>query len=886
MITEEMLTAYALGETSHLSAAEKEALERHVQENPDASKFIAEMRSTAGELTRELKSESGVGLEAAQKTAIRAAAGSAAQPAKKVGGWTWQTVAMAASVLMVVGVVGLLLPKLSGHMAANETASAAACKAYAGAEESPYRRTDYDNDGVVEYAQTLKGSDSLLQKTREQGDLALVDKTFGLAEGKAGSATVVLGGNKFPAGGGPGEATPKGGFHFDPTSGTSSGSTTSSSSSGGSTTSGTTSTSTSGGGMTLGYSLSAVPGAYDEKKRDTFVISNNGTVFQQDRGGNKHPAKAPDQGKMTHAVAPAAVRDGDAKALLAVQDPGKGAGHERQKLKKSANEKTAAVEEKARKYQQKAQLDQARSVSGLVQTWAAGEEEANTEQYDPITDNAFERVMQKPLSTFSIDVDTASYSLMRRNVTQGMLPAPDSVRIEEMINYFPYSYTAPASDSADPFAANVEVAKCPWNPEHRLARVAIKGKEIAADKRPASNLVFLIDVSGSMDGPNRLPLVQKSLKMLVDKLGENDLVALAVYAGRSGLVLDSTSCSDKQKIKDAIDNLRAGGGTNGAQGIQLAYDTATKHFIKGATNRVILCTDGDWNIGVTSDGDLVRLITEKAKTGVFLSVLGFGMGNYKDGKMEKMADKGNGNYAYIDDEKEAKKALVEQLSGTLVTIAKDVKIQVEFNPAKVNSYRLIGYENRMLAAEDFNNDKKDAGEIGAGHTVTALYEIVPAGKTAPVPTVDQLEYQVSSSLTDKAYTDQIMTLKIRYKQPDGDTSKLLKFPINDSDTSYAKASEDYKFAAAVAQFGMLLRGSPYSGNATFASVKELAAEAIGKDAGGYRAEFLTLIDQTTKLLNGRSIPKQELPVQEAPQPAVEEQQPAPALAPAAPNGDL
>ncbi|MDB5322036.1 MAG: uncharacterized protein JWN40_3667 [Phycisphaerales bacterium] len=470
-----------------------------------------------------------------------------------------------------------------------------------------------------------------------------------------------------------------------------------------------------------------------------------------------------------------------------------------------------------------------------------------TESYALINDNPFNAVIDQPLSTFSIDVDTASYANIRRFIDQGQLPPPDAVRIEEMLNYFPYSYEKPAPDSKEPFKAAVEVAGCPWNSAHRLARVAIKGREIAHDKRPVSNLVFLVDVSGSMNEPKKLPLVKEGLKLMVNELTENDRISIVVYAGNAGLVLPSTCADPKSKdtILAAIDNLSAGGSTNGGQGIELAYKIATDNFIKGGTNRVLLATDGDWNVGVTDQSSLINLIQDKAKSGVFLSVLGYGFGNLKDSTMEKLADKGNGHYAYIDSIKEARKVLVEEMSGTLVTIAKDVKIQVEFNPAKVESYRLIGYENRMLRKEDFNNDKIDAGEIGAGHCVTALYELVPATKasaptTRPVaatqPEVDALKYQ-KHELVDSG---DLMTLKLRFKQPDGDTSTKIEIPATDKGVSYSKASEDFKFTAAVAQFGMILRNSPHKGTASLDGVIELADEGKGKDEKGYRGEFVEL----------------------------------------------
>jgi Ca-activated chloride channel family protein len=469
----------------------------------------------------------------------------------------------------------------------------------------------------------------------------------------------------------------------------------------------------------------------------------------------------------------------------------------------------------------------------------------NDEAFIPIVDNPFVPVAREPLSTFSIDVDTASYANVRRYLNHQSLPPKDAVRIEELVNYFPYDDPPPPASSPEPFSVRVELAGCPWNAAHRLARIGLKGKPIAQDKRPPSNLVFLIDVSGSMDQPNKLPLVKASLQKLVEQLGENDRVAIVVYAGASGLALRSTSCVHKAEILSAIDQLQAGGSTNGGAGIQLAYDTATANFLKGGTNRVLLATDGDFNVGISEDDKLIELITQKAKSGVFLSVLGFGMGNLKDAKLEKLADKGNGHYAYIDSLKEAEKQLVEEMGSTLVTIAKDVKIQVEFNPARVGAYRLIGYEDRLLNKEDFNNDAKDAGEIGAGHHVTALYELVPPGREKDLPAVDRLEFQKPAAV-DPARKESLL-VKLRYKDPDGETSKLLKHPVMDSGTEYARSSDDFKFAGAVAGFGMLLRESPYKGTLTYAGVLELAGSCVGRDVSGYRAEFTDLVRKARDL---------------------------------------
>lgn len=468
------------------------------------------------------------------------------------------------------------------------------------------------------------------------------------------------------------------------------------------------------------------------------------------------------------------------------------------------------------------------------------------DKYGHLVEAGFATVKDQPLSTFSIDVDTASYANVRRFLLQEhQLPPADAVRIEEMVNYFDYSYAGPEGDV--PFAAHLAVAGCPWQPEHRLVRVALKGKEVPEKERPASNLVFLLDVSGSMDSPDKLPLLKAGMKLLAQQMREQDHVAIVVYAGSEGLVLPSTSGAQQETIQAALDRLSAGGSTNGGAGIELAYKLAQENFIAKGVNRVILCTDGDFNVGTTSTGDLVRTVEEKAKSGVFLSVLGFGRGNLNDTMMQQLADKGNGNYAYIDSLNEAKKVLVQQMGGTLVTIAKDVKIQVEFNPAQVAAYRLIGYEKRLLAAQDFNDDRKDAGEIGAGHTVTALYELVPPGGKVDVPGVDPLKYQAAPEPKSESASKELLTLKLRYKAPDGDTSKLLEFPLVDNGAAFNQADTDLQFASAVASFGMLLRNSPAKGNATLDAVLEIAASAKGPDAHGYRAEFLELVRQAKEV---------------------------------------
>lgn len=477
------------------------------------------------------------------------------------------------------------------------------------------------------------------------------------------------------------------------------------------------------------------------------------------------------------------------------------------------------------------------------------------DQFDPITDNPFKRVSEHPLSTFSIDVDTASYSKVRDTILRaGRLPRPDAVRIEEMVNYFDYSYQPPPAGAEHPFAVRADVTSCPWNEGHRLARVSLKGKELSSSKRPARNLVFLLDTSGSMNASNKLPLVQTGMKMLLKKLDGNDRVAIVVYAGSAGKVLDSTGGDRKRKIRRALTRLAAGGSTNGGAGITLAYQTAREHFIDDGVNRVILCTDGDFNVGTTGTDQLVRLVEQEAKAGIYLTVLGFGMGNHNDAMLEQISGRGNGNYAFIDNVQEAQKVLVEQTDSTLVTIAKDVKLQIEFNPAKISTYRLIGYENRVLAKEDFNDDTKDAGEIGAGHSVTAFYELVPADLQADAvpPQVDPLKYQSGRRLTEAAESADLMTLALRYKQPDAETSTRLEVAVGDSDVSFDQASENLKFAAAVAGFGMQLRRSPYAGSWTLGDVNRVAQDALGDDPYGLRAQFLELVGRAMELTGQES----------------------------------
>jgi len=500
--------------------------------------------------------------------------------------------------------------------------------------------------------------------------------------------------------------------------------------------------------------------------------------------------------------------------------------------------------------------DKARGVMANTSTTTAplpeSEEDApyNTEGYSHIDENPFLEVARAPLSTFSIDVDTASYSNTRRFLKDGRLPPKDAVRIEELVNYFSYDYPQPVGDA--PFSVTAEISEAPWDTSHRLVHIGLQGKRIPMGDMPPANLVFLLDVSGSMNDPRKLPLVKSAMKMLTEQLSARDRVAMVVYAGSSGLVLPSTRGDHKGEILAAIERLEAGGSTNGGEGIELAYKIAQENFIKGGSNRVILATDGDFNVGVTSEGDLVRLIEEKRQSGVFLSVLGFGTGNVKDSTMEKLADKGNGNYAYIDTLGEARKVLGEQIGGTLFTIAKDVKIQVEFNPKQVAAYRLIGYENRLLRDQDFNDDTKDAGEIGAGHTVTALYEVVPFGQKFENPGIDPLKYQKPVQPSELANSDEMMTVKLRYKEPAENQSKLISVSLADSKGKLAAASENFKFASAVAQFGMLLRDSKYKAQANYNKVLELARSSMNNDAQGYRSEFIQLVETARTLSSQRA----------------------------------
>jgi Ca-activated chloride channel family protein len=462
----------------------------------------------------------------------------------------------------------------------------------------------------------------------------------------------------------------------------------------------------------------------------------------------------------------------------------------------------------------------------------------NTEGYSAIHENGYKNPKNEPLSTFSIDVDAASYSNIRRFITEGQKPVPDAVRIEEMINYFDYDYPQP--HDGNPFAIVHELGACPWNKENLLLHIGLQGEKMANNEIPSSNLVFLLDVSGSMDQPNKLPLLVKAMKMLVGQLRAKDRVAIVVYAGSSGLVLPSTAGSQKDRIVEALERLRAGGSTAGSAGLKLAYEVAEENFMEEGNNRIILATDGDFNVGPSSNAEMERMIEKYRDRGIFISVCGFGMGNYKDDKMEIIADKGNGNYSYIDNLMEAKKVFINEFSSTLYTIAKDVKIQIEFNPAFVKEYRLVGYENRMLNEEDFENDKKDAGEMGAGHTVTALYEIVTTNRHTDY--VRKLKYQPTEVIPEVPQSGELATIKFRYKRPDGDKSILMTEVIPQQVQPASETSDNFRFSAAVAGFGMLLRNSEYKGTINYDQVLSLARGSKGYDKDGYRAEFIRLVE--------------------------------------------
>lgn len=511
------------------------------------------------------------------------------------------------------------------------------------------------------------------------------------------------------------------------------------------------------------------------------------------------------------------------------------------------SEKTIVSEEKAILASEPLLVSKV-SAKARAETGFHEEPAFNTEEYDYISENTFKGTIDNPLSTFSIDVDTASYSNVRRFINANQIPPKDAVRIEELINYFEYDYPIPESEH--PFSITTELGLCPWNKRNDIVHIGIQGKKLDYQNLKPANLIFLIDSSGSMRDYNKLPLLKKSFKLLLDELSDKDRIAIVAYAGSAGLILPSTPASQKERIINAIDNLRSGGSTAGGQGIKLAYDIARQNLIKGGNNRVILATDGDFNVGTSSTAELVRLIEKKRKDNIYLTILGFGMGNYKDGRMEQISNAGNGNYFYIDNIKEAEKVFVREMRANLYTIAKDVKIQIEFNPNKVLSWRLIGYENRVMNKEDFDDDKKDAGELGAGHTVTALYEIVPFDGQANLSKTTKLKYQEIKIKPGSEYSDEIMTMKFRYKPIGQDKSLLIEKTVSDQKTELKKVTDNFKFSAAVAGFGMLLRDSEFKGDLTYNDILKLAQSSKGSDENGDRSEFIRMVE-TCKLLSGK-----------------------------------
>lgn len=828
LIDDPKLTAYALGEYEALGPGEREALERAVAADPELSAYVESLRQAAGTLEASLAAEPAPGLAAEQKAAIERQFHTAPKPVLAPHGWTKSALALAAAVMLLATLAlvtalpqarryAKLTPKSEqGRLHSRaERALGDKDRAIRGLEED-HERILVDIFAAKELSRAAEEQNEEVEEVLNEIDATLVNSAFARAEREKGTGSVAehpkagiaFSSNKerplFPIGGGPGTenaqpAAPR-----------------------------------------LGSIEALERSVLGDLSLPEHVVVDQ-TPANPGTPSINYPTYGFNVGTLRGMTYEEVLKE-KIQSQRNTQLPNDGLVGESQQV-------TMAGLSQA--FQQTPASMNGYWIQGwfgppAVLTPPPPPPVPGTETYEPVKPNPFKQARgADAVSTFSIDVDRASYANVRRFLNQGQLPPEDAVRIEELINYFDYGYAPPAD--AHPFAAHTAVATCPWNPKHRIARIGIKGREIAWEQRPQSNLVFLLDVSGSMNEPNKLPLVKNAMKLLIEKLGENDRVSMVVYAGAAGLVLPPTRGDAKPQILAALENLQAGGSTNGGQGIELAYATAKQQFIKGGANRVILCTDGDFNVGVSDRGGLVRLIEEQAQSGVFLSVLGFGMGNYQDANLEQLADKGNGNYAYIDTEKEARKVFVHELAGTLLTIAKDVKIQVEFNPAQVDAYRLLGYENRMLAREDFNDDAKDAGEIGAGHCVTALYEIVPKGRYAELVGADPLKYQEEGALTSAADNDELFTLKLRYKQPDGEKSTLMETTVTDNLQGLEKTDLDFRFAAAVAYFGMQLRQSPYRGNANWELVRELATESKGADANGYRAEFLQLVERAAQL---------------------------------------
>jgi Ca-activated chloride channel family protein len=832
------LTAYALGELD--DDAEREALEAHIKSDPEASRFVDEIRATAELLTQHLRAEAGPALAESHRQAIE----ELLVPRAKI---PYHAYAIAASLFLALS-LGLLWPAFQAPRAARRTSETVVSVP---PPAGPDHFGRIENEAAVtrglELADARSPAAAGLEATPPSDvadlpaaalDLESVDRLEGLRLGEAevvgkpvrkaltyGATTANAPREAAPATGpAPAQRAQR---HR---------------------------------GLDSAALAQRSADAAGAAPGQAVITDGSVQLYDEQRAMGGIPGSPP----APKAGAPSSV------GFALSREPGAQPPARRPAMRADAlagggqpvagqpiaalPELRAGLADEGRQVRQQAeqllkQRDKNDALAELPPPPPAAPAEFNREAFNPIVENEFVRVLEEPQSTFSIDVDTASYAIVRRYLMdQSILPPRDAVRIEELANYFKYDYPQPNGD--DPFSVHVEIARCPWNAAHRLARIGLKGRAIQAAQRPASNLVFLVDVSGSMNEPDKLPLVQDGLRMLVHELGENDRVAIVVYAGSEGLALDSTSGQKKAEILRAIDEMRPGGSTHASAGIQLAYDIAARNFIPGGVNRVILATDGDFNVGVTDDGALQTLIAEKAKSKVFLTVLGVGRGNLQDAKMEGLADKGNGNYHYLDSPREAHKVLVEEAGGNLVTIAKDVKIQVNFNPVKVGAYRLLGYENRRLANRDFKDDAKDAGEIGAGHTVTALYELVPAGNESKIVAADRPRFVKPAEPADP-HAPESFIVSLRFKKPEGDTSEQRDYPVIDDGKDYAQAGDDFKFAAAVTSFGLVLRDSKFKGNANLDAALELAEASKGSDPGGHRAEFLELVRKAKALVPAR-----------------------------------
>ena len=861
------LTAYALGELDSPDAAE---IERLLAETPEAARVVDEVRDMARRLTDELHSESAPGLDGPRLAAIEGRLTHAAiggVPRSRILGY-----AVAASVLIATGALAIraMLPPPRG--AVNVTVGPLALNDLPpkAAESAPEPAAALDSVGPEAMNRSLayesaspRATEALDAEPRIEAFNAVVtgpaappspQPMYKSRTGAAG-ASGMMGGMAGVAGRGAGYA---GGVPPAPASASAVGGRTE--------------------GLNDQMTLSVIPEGVESKRLSRGLAS--GGVRAVQTPGTQTPLRADSRYYDSAGVAkgalgrPAARPNGRGESLALGTEPDRSRNAPMPKAAAAAKSLSAGVTAGKPVDRRKLAEEQASALGETPQGLAKGgkdkasvafglelrektrdfaelllpEQErarADAEDFAEIIENDFVSTAENPLSTFAVDVDTASYANVRRFLNRDQLPPPSSVRIEELVNYF--RYDDPAPKGSDPVGVRVELARCPWNASHRLARIALKARPLDTAQKSRGNLVFLVDVSGSMQDENKLPLLKKSLRLLVDTLGENDRVSIVVYANREGVALRPTSCANKAEILSTIDSLEAGGSTNGGSGIQLAYQLATESFVEGGVNRVILCTDGDFNVGITDRADLLKFIEQKAKTKVFLTVLGFGMGNLKDANLEGLADKGNGHYAYIDSLQEAKKTLVEEVGATLVTVAKDVKIQVDFNPRVVASYRLIGYENRAMAAREFRNDAKDAGEMGAGHTVTALFELVPAGKEVLYSKVPESKYLKLPARDESPAARESFTVYLRWKAPEGDVATERETPVSDSRADYATASSDFKFSAAVASFGMLLRHSTHAGNANWSSVLELAEASSKPDPGGYRKEFLALVRKAREL---------------------------------------